>query len=120
MLLFMSNSIGASNFVGIYDLDVKINNNSFVDILYISTINVSGEVSGKFEVNNVFKSDFSGKLVKSHLSGSFMAKERGEEFLVELVGEFDSYCSVKGVLKQNDSTFARFTGKKRGDDECRY
>lgn len=103
--------------VGIYDLDVNISGNAYRDILRIDKIKENGDISGSFAVPKVFDVPISGKVIADKVKLFFIAKERGQEFRVDLEGIFKSKCSIKGRLIQKSTTFASFVGVRRGCHE---
>jgi hypothetical protein len=118
MLVLSSSCLGVpSNHTGVFDLNVKIGDQSFIDILTIESVTNEKQVIGKFEVPNVFIADFKGLLIDRKLLGSFMARERGTEFKVTLKAEFEDQCHLRGELIQNKNVFGVFRGFKRGCDE---
>ncbi len=104
--------------IDIYDLQVKIGDKLFHDILSLKVINTdTGEIRGEFEVENVFKVPVFGILKNGHLEGYFIANENGEDFKVDLRASFTSQCTMEGSLSQVEVSFANFIGKKRGCHE---
>ncbi|EQC45330.1 hypothetical protein [Bacteriovorax sp. Seq25_V] len=112
-----SAAYGNSALVGTYDLKVNINNNFFDDIFEVKEI-FHGKILGTFEVPNIFKSRFDGKILDGKIVGSFTAIENGSEFEVILRAEpGKEACDLSGTLQSEDQVFGTFIGKKRGCDE---
>lgn len=109
-------AVGESS-IGVYDLDVNISGNAYRDILTITTIDSNGHITGSFEVPKVFKVPVSGRAFQKVIMLSFLAKERGREFRVDLKGKLKLNCKITGKLLQDGVVFAHFVGQKRGCNE---
>ena len=106
-----------SNFIGIYDLDVKINGKNFTDILEIKRIS-NTLFFGDFEVPGVFKVPIVGKITGKEILGSFIAVERGGRFEVVLKAVARKKGGfLEGELLTDNQIFGVFTGRKRGCNE---
>ena len=126
-----------SEMVGEYKLDVKIGNNTFIDIMKITEAKIVinhgiklVEFKGSFEVPGVFKSELQGTACPygkkyndfpscvgfngGFLQGSFIAKENGAEFKVNIESHdlFD-VNKFNGFLKVGEQIFGEFEAIKR-------
>jgi hypothetical protein len=110
---FLSCSHG--QILGVYDLDVKIGNRTFIDVLDVNEQH-KNSIGGTFTVPNVFTAPFSGEVRDGVMKASFMASEGGGSFKVDLIAHLDGECGMKGSLSQQGQVFGRFTGAKRGCD----
>ncbi len=110
--LMGSQLYAAPSFIGFYDLDVVIGNQLFKDTLEIKSIQ-QNHIDGLFSVPGVFTSHFYGELNELKIVGTFIARERGKKFEVELKGRFEKNGLMKGSLYQSGVKFADFSGSKR-------
>jgi hypothetical protein len=98
---------------GTFDLDVKIGNRNYKDILELQEV-AGQKRKGLFTVPDIFKVEFSGMVKDDELIGDFLAKENGGTFKVDLKAKLVSKCKVKGELLTGGKRFAEFEGKERG------
>ena len=115
-MLFAQSVFASSSVLGIYDLEVNINNNVFKDVLFLKTVS-SINLYGEFEVPGNFRVPFLGEFKEGKILGEFKAKENGNEFKVLLEASLMGNCRLRGKLIQNEVEFAKFSGEKRGCHE---